>query len=100
MITLLHVACSQFAIDRTKPDSEINVSERGKKHYYMGGGSFGTPKTKSDCVIFAQPLGLVFFHLKGNEQNISDQVRGKICKFGLNGFSWMVLTTFPMECLE
>ena len=66
MITLLHVACSQFAIDRTKPDSEINVSERGKKHYYMGGGSFGTPQTKSDCVIFVQPLGFVFFHLKGN----------------------------------
>ena len=60
-------------------------------YYYMGGGSFGTPQTKSDCVIFVQPLnGLVFFLLKVNEQNISDQVRGKFWKFGLNGWCWQL----------
>ena len=46
MITLLHVACSQFAIDRTKPDSEINVSEREKNIITWGEGLLGPPKPK------------------------------------------------------
>ena len=76
---------------KTSEEKEDHTSGAKWLYCYMGGGSFGTPQTKSDCVIFVQPLnGLVFFLLKVNEQNISDQVRGKIWKFGLNGWCWQL----------